>query len=460
MTEVVKQPPQNRQAEWNVIGAMMTQPQVTAEIIGQQMEPDDFFYPDTRLIFSQAVELYYADDPVDAVMVGERLKDPLSRQWQVEPGEVAAKLHGFVASQVYSDAATAHARLVKRLGDKRRIVALLDAARQQIDDPEMLPEEIGDFLTTEASRITTGRMQRGEVLDWMEVGMAYGRELDEARQMREQGIIPGVRTQLPFMDEYWKGILPTELCMVAGEPGVGKSSVCWEAGMGFARQQMHRPAHQRVGTLLLSLEMGLIPSSGRIVTSLTGIDSGKLREGNVNRDEIRHIMTTWAQTRDLPIHFNFASNFKLSQLRALIVEAIRRHNVGFVILDHFRQIDPDRRVNNANQEDEFKARFLKEEICKDLNVAMMCLAHTVKMRRDGGDGRPSLADLRGSYQVAAYCDHVSFVYRPVMYASEDDIADGLVDPTDAELIHAKNRHGALGSAPFTFDPAKMQVRAK
>lgn len=449
----------SRAAEWAVVGAMLTGQEKAAEVIGQQMEPDDFYYPDVRLIFGKAVENYYADDVVDAVSVGERLRDPLSRQWQCEPTEVASKLHGFVASQTYGDAATAHARIVKRLGDKRRIKALLQATDAKLKDDNELPEEIGDFLTTEAARITTGRKQRSEVMDWMAVGSAYVKELNQARALREQGIIPGVRTQLPFMDEFWRGILPTELCMVAGEPGVGKSSVCWEAAQNFAKMQMHRPEHQRVATLLLSLEMGLIPSSGRIVTAMTGIDSGRLREGDVTQAEIQKIAQTWAQARDLPIHFNFASNFKLSQLRALIVEAIRRHNVGFVVLDHFRQVDPDRRVNNANQEDEAKARFLKEEICKDLNVAMMCLAHTVKMKREGHDGRPGLADLRGSYQVAAYCDHVAMVYRPAMYATEDDIEDGVVSTNDAELIHVKNRHGALGRAPFYFNPAKMLVKA-
>lgn len=450
----------SRAAEWAVVGAMLTRSDAAAEIIGQQMEADDFFYPDVRLIFNRAVEHYYADDPVDAVSVGEALRDPLSRQWQIEPNEVAAKLHGFTASQTYNESASKHAQLVKRLGDKRRIKALIDAAGQRLLNPDDLPEEIGDFLTTEAARITAGRASRGEIMSWMEVGAAYVRDLREAKAMRDQGIIPGVRTQLPFMDEFWRGVLPTELCMVAGEPGVGKSSVCWEAGQGFARSQLHRPDGRPVHTLLLSCEMGLVPSSSRIVTAMTGVDSGKLREGDITQDQLQHIATTWAQQRDLPIHFNFASNFKLSQLRALIVEGIRKHNVGFVILDHFRQVDPDRRVNNANAEDEAKARFLKEEICKDLNVAMMCLAHTVKMRRDGGDGRPTLADLRGSYQVAAYCDHVSFVYRPVMYASEDDIEDGVVNETDAEMIHAKNRHGSLGRAPFHFDPSKMLIKAK
>lgn len=458
----VEAPPASRQAEWALVGAMLTRPKAAAEVIGQQLEPDDLYFPDTRLIFSQAVEHYYADMPVESVTVGEALREPLSRQWQCEPGEVASKLYGFVAAQTYADeGATAHANLIKALGDKRRLIVVMEAAKAKLAANEETPSEVGDFLASEAAKIATGRSTRSALEHWMDVGRNYFAYLKQLQAAYDQGIELGVYTGLEFFDRYYKAILPTEMAMVAGEPGVGKSAVCWVAGEGFARRQMVRPPEQRVATLILSCEMGLVPSSARLVTAMTGIDSGRLREGQVTPAEIQKAASTWAARRELPLYFNFASNFKLSQLRALIVEAIRKHNVGFVILDHFRQIDPDRRVNNANQEDELKARFLKESICKDLNVAMMVLAHTVKMRRDGGgDGRPSLADLRGSYQVAAYCDMVTFIYRPIMYADEDKILDENISDTDAEAIHAKNRNGELGAAPFHFDPAKMYVTDK
>src|SRR3954453_6885491 len=119
-------PPASRQAEWALVGAMLTRPKAAAEVIGQQLEPDDLYFPDTRLIFSQAVEHYYADMPVESVTVGEALREPLSRQWQCESSDVASKLYGFVAAQTYSDeSASAHANLIKALGDKRRLLVVM-----------------------------------------------------------------------------------------------------------------------------------------------------------------------------------------------------------------------------------------------------------------------------------------------------------------------------------------------
>src|SRR5206468_8101223 len=137
---------------------------------------------------------------------------------------------------------------------------------------------------------------------------------------------------------------------------------------------------------------GLYSSTMRMVSSLTGIDGGRLRRGDITQQEYTHILREWKLRQDLPIFWNFASNFRLSQARALISEAIRKHNTGFVVIDHFRMLDTDRRYQNGLDADEAKVRFLKENIAKDQNVAVMCLAHTVKVRPDGGEpARPRLS---------------------------------------------------------------------
>jgi replicative DNA helicase len=456
---VPPEPPYSRQAEWSVITRMLTNGDAIAEVIGAQMEPSDFFSMDCRLIYEAAVEAYYADQAVTPVSIGERVRVPLAATWNVPENEVSQKLYETTRGHSFDGGVQDHVELIGRLSDKRRLLELAQSTIVAIQGNELSPQEIGDKLTTEAAAITAGKIARGEVMPWMDVGRDYLKYLNRLRLARESGIEMAAYFGLPFMDSFTKGLAPTELMMVAGEPGVGKSAVTWKAAEGFAHRQQKNPPDQRIGTLILSLEMGLIPSTGRLATSMTGIDSGRLREGDITKSEMEMIARHWSKYEDLGIFFNFASNFRLSQLRALVVEAIRRHNVGLIVLDHFRMVDPDRRVNNPNQEDEAKARFLKENICKDLNVAVMCLAHTVKIKRENSDGRPTLNDLRGSYQVAAHCDMVGFIYRPIMYATEIEIEERTVSETDAEMIWAKNRNGQLGSMPFHFDPAQMVVQA-
>jgi replicative DNA helicase len=149
---------------------------------------------------------------------------------------------------------------------------------------------------------------------------------------------------------------------------------------------------------------------------------------------------------------------RLSQLRALCVEAIRRHNVGLVVIDHWKYLSTDRTFRNPNDEDEEKARFLKQDLAKELNVAVVCLAHTTKGADQREDRRPRMNDLRGSGFVAAHADFISFVHRPFKHASPADVEDGRVKRTDAEMLWEKTRHSVEGAADFYFDPSTMTVR--
>jgi replicative DNA helicase len=132
--------------------------------------------------------------------------------------------------------------VIRRHGDNRKLMELAQSTLRAIQDNEMTPQEIGDRLTTEAAAITAGKVQRGELLSWMDVGRDYLKYLDRLRKAREQGVELAAYTGLPFIDVFSKGIGPGELCMVAGEPGVGKSAVVWKAIDGFARRQQKKPA--------------------------------------------------------------------------------------------------------------------------------------------------------------------------------------------------------------------------
>lgn len=453
----VGDPPVNPVAEWNVIAGLLDQPRLIPEVVGMQVESSDFSMPDTQALYGLAVEHHYADMAVDPLIAAERLRPMLAKLWRVGDANVPAMLQGKLAATGYAENILDHAAIVKRLSTGRALMALALRAVGEVQAGRMSPEEVGDRLGSEALKIVAGKMSRTQLLGWMEVGTEYAKHLRRQRVAHEQGIELAVYTGQPFMDDWTSGIAPTELCFLAGEPGIGKTSVAWQCARGFATRQLGKPPAERVATLVLSLEMGLIPSTGRVVQSLTGIDGMRLREGNITDREWGFILRQWKNNEHLPIKFNFSSNFRLSQMRALIVEGIRKFNVGFIVIDHFRMIDSDERIQNPLQEDEVKVRFLKENIAKDLNVAVLCLAHTVKVPRSEGNRRPRLGDLRGSGQIAAHADFVTFMHRPAKHAGPEEIEAADIKETDAEMCWEKNRHGMGGVAPFYFDPQAMKV---
>jgi replicative DNA helicase len=445
-------------AEWSVLAHMLRDPAVIGEVIGVPLEQTDFSQPDTRLIYTTAVERHYRGQPVDPLVIGELVRDDLAQFWRADPAHVGTLMDKRTRDAEVSGGVLSHAGIVKRLSTKRKIMDACYHALTAIGDGKLTPEEIGDQLSAEALQVTAGAARRSEIMSWMDVGREYAKQLQRVRLAKQQGYEIGVYTGLSFIDDYTTGIGPGELCFLAGEPGSGKTAVGWAGALGFASRQLARDEDKRVATLMISAEMNLYASTGRTVQAITGIDGVALREGAISDRLYHHILREWKNRENLPLLWNFASNFRLSQLRALVAHGIQKHNVGFVVIDHFRMLDPDRKFNNANEVDEARVRFLKENIAKDLNVAVLCLAHTVKI--DEQAGRPRMSHLRGSGMIAAFADQIGFLWSPYKYMSDQARREMDAHPSDIELYWEKNRFGAPAKAELSFYADKMLVKPR
>jgi replicative DNA helicase len=450
-------PPTNTSAEWSVLSNMMLEPKSIPQIISLALEARDFSTPDGRLIYQQVIDRHYQSKSVDPLVVGELCREDLSMYWSADPSSVGELMRRRVDLAKGAGSIAEHGEIVKRLSKSRQI---MDVARKALRECAAgdTPDEVGDRLSTDTLQITAGQARRYELMDWNEAGVEYGKRLAGMIRAHQQGVDIGVKTGLAFIDNATAGIAPGELCFIAGDPGAGKTSVSFALMEGFARRQLSRAPEHRMATLFLCLEMPLLQSMARWVQRITDIPGSALREGSLTRRDWAQFQQEWKMREGLPLVFNFASNMKQSQMRTLVAEAIRKYNVGFVVIDHFRMFDTDRYHSNPNVEDESKVRFLKESLAQDLDVAVMCLAHTVKRGdREGKSARPRLSDLRGSGQVAAHADFVGFLYRQWKEASEESAQAMLMNKTEMEMYWEKNRFGSEDPIPLTFDPLTMLV---
>ena len=450
--------PHNPEVEASVIGQLLARPKLVGEVVGTLLEPSHFHTPAFRALYHEIVSAYYSDEPIDALTIGEHCAKTLSRTWQCDEGRAVAQVQALATGRSFSGAAVDHAKLVKRDADYRALLELADSVREAVGTEQQSPDELAGLTAQRAMQIATSTLLTQEITSYEELGRNFIRRQRELMGARALGIELGAYFGMSFLDNFTRGLRPTELFIMAGEPGAGKSAVTWKAAQNFAERQLKRPVDRRVGTLVLSLEMSEEPSSTRLAQAITGIEGSTMREGATTDQDLAQIAARWGERKDIPLYFNFTSTLRASQMRALIVEAIRRHNVGLVVIDHMRYFDMDGRWNSQIEEDEAKARFLKQDIATQLNVAVICLAHTTKGIEATDDRRPRLSHLRGSGQVAAHADFVAFVYRPYNHAKQEQIDSGDVKRTDAELIYAKNRHGLDGIARFFFDPSTMHVR--
>lgn len=451
--------PHTPEAERSVIGQMMNGGAgVVAEVVGTQLVGRDFHIPAHRMIYERLYENFHADDPIDALSIAEPIAPKLAKAWSCDESEAVTRVGRMATENTFAGDPVDHARLVKKDAQRRWLLSVAASIENEVQKGERDPQEIAATASHRTMRIATTDLLTQEIHPFGDLGREFVRYQKHIQAVVEAGGELGAFFDLRFIDNFTHGLQPTELMMTGGEPGAGKSAVIWKAALNFAERQAKKLPHEQVGAFVLSLEMGQVPSNQRVAQTLTGIDSGLMRAGKLSNQQMGTIVQEWGRRKNIPLYFNFTSTLRASQLRALVVEAIRRHNVGLIVVDHFRYFDMDRRYDNAVQEDEEKARFLKESIAKDLNVAVMCIAHTTKAIEATADKRPNLSHLRGSGQVAAHADFVNFVYRPFMYATEDAKIRGEVRESDAEMIWRKNRHGLDGIAPFFFEPSSMAIR--
>lgn len=452
-------PPHSDVAEASVVASLLGDPKTVPEVVGALLEPRHFFSPGYHLLFEEIVDSYYADDPLDSISVAQRCAKQLAVAWQLEEGDVVQRVTQLVERRKGVDGTVAdHALLVRRYADYRALQELSLEVGRAVEAEDAAPDEIAAEASQTAMQIATSRVLTQEIISFEELGRRFVANQRRLMAARAQGIELGAYFGLPFVDNWVRGFQPTELWFLGGLPGAGKSALAWTAGYLFTRRQLRKPPEERVGAFVLSLEMGEKMSGARVAQTVGEMDGGSLREGKTTGDELRTLVDKWGEQKDLPLYFNHSSILRSTELLALVIEAIRKHNVGLIIIDHWRYLRMEGRFASKNEEDEEKVTFLKQRIAKDLNVAVICIAHVTKGSEQREGGRPKLSDLRGSGQISAEADIVSFVHRPWEYASDEQRASAQVSRTDAELIFEKNRQGLTGISRYYQDLSTMTIR--
>ncbi|GAC1524660.1 MAG: replicative DNA helicase [Marmoricola sp.] len=449
--------PASQRAEEFLLSALLREPTVTSEIVGSMLEPEHFYYRPYRMIFEEVVERHFADETIDALLIAEKVSKQIAGPWGVTEREAVDKilelrnvLPGDTASPLE------HAAIIKRHADLRALLDLAQRLTKAVQEEREEPEQIASALSADAMRIATDTLIRHESHTYGELGKRFVVQMKQKMAMREAGVEIGARYGIPAIDDFTNGHQPGELMILGGPPGAGKSAISWAMARNFARRQMKQPEDQRVGTLILSMEMGEEQSAARMAQAAGKVEGEKIRTGSLSRQELQDVAMAWARERELPLYANHSGYLRESQLRAIVVEAIRRWNVGVVIIDHFKFIKTDGYFGSTNETDDEIVMFLKA-LAKDLNTAVVCLAHTVKSVNTA-DKRPRMEDLRGSGMIAAFADFVGLVHRPFEHATAQQREQGQTGKEDAEMIWAKSRHAGSGTGEFYMDLSTMTVR--
>ena len=291
------------------------------------------------------------------------------------------------------------------------------------------------------------------------------------------GHISGKTTGLNSINNKIGGLHDSDLIILAGRPGMGKTSLATNIAFNAAdrlRRDMDDgiPVEKSVGaaTVFFSLEMSADQLATRILAEQSGISSEALRMGKISRDDFQRLSFASQRLAELPLYIDDTPALTIASLRTRARRLKRRHDIGLVVVDYLQLLQGSGRAsdNRVNEISEI-SRGLKT-LAKELQVPVIALSQLSRAVEQREDKRPMLSDLRESGSIEQDADMVWFVYREDYYAMATEPKEPTdSDPQDvhtkwqawrekmeqitglSELIVAKQRHGATGKVRLRFE---------
>lgn len=431
-------PPQDLVAEKSLLGAIMLQDSVMADIL-TILKPRDFYEKRHELIFTAMMQLYDQHRPIDLLTLTAELKKQKNLR-DIGGAAYLTELSNFVPAAAH---AKAYAEIVERASVRRRLIkAGSEIAAKAYDDDAEVNSLIGaaerDLFEVSDKIVKSDYVAMDELL-----ADAFDR-IEELH--KNKGALRGLKTGFRDLDKKTAGFQKGDLVIIGARPAMGKTT--------FAQNLAYNIATiNRKGVLFFSMEMAANEIIDRMISDVSGVDNWKMRTGNLSDEEFQKIGDALSEMDEVPIYIDDTSSMTIMELRNKARRAMHDHDIGIVIVDYLQLISgSDRYAGNRVQEVTEISRGLKI-LARELEIPVVALAQLSRSVTGRDDPRPVLSDLRESGSIEQDADLVMFLHRPDYYRQNDDNYE---ETHITELIVAKHRHGAVGKIELYFHPELLR----
>jgi replicative DNA helicase len=458
-------PPHNIEAEQALLGAILVNNEAFYRV-SDFLEPKHFLEGIHQRIFELAGGLIRAGKlatpvtlktflPVDLDIAGLTVNQYLAR--------LAAEATTIINAEDYG-------RTIYDLSVRRDLItigedmvnlayeAAVDATPQShIEDAERKLFELAE----------TGRYESG----FQRFAQALTTAVDMAAQAYQRdGGLSGIATGLTDLDSKMGGLQKSDLIIVAGRPGMGKTALATNIAYNVARafaQGDVRPDGTRetvnggvVG--FFSLEMSAEQLATRIIAEQTGIPSNKIRRGAIDEADFEKIKDISIELQSLPFYVDETGGLSIGQLAARARRLKRQRGLDLLVIDYVQLLGSTRRSSENRVQEITEITTRLKALAKELNVPIMALSQLSRQVENREDKRPQLSDLRESGSIEQDADVVMFVFREEYYLTNKEPRPGTADHdkwrTDMDAVHGKaeviigkQRHGPTGTVALQFD---------
>ena len=455
--------PHNLEAEQGLIGAILTDNSIL-EQINDGLREDHFFDPIHGRIFAAVSRLISRGQLANPVT----LKSYFVGDVAFDQIDIEKYLIELAENVLFLSDAPDYAEDIRQCFLRRALIKISDETihKARTADLEMTAEtqieeaEQQLFTLAESDQTSTGLMP-------------FSESLIKAIQMAENarktaGGLSGLGTGLHSLNNLMGGLQKSDLIILAGRPGMGKTALATNIAFHVATTTLTDENPQHVA--FFSLEMSSEQLANRILSERSGISSADIRRGKLAPNQFTDLVRASGEIENAPIFIDDTPALSVSQLASRARRLKRQKDLGLIVVDYLQLLAAPlgQRTENRVQEISTISRTLKS-IAKELDVPVIALSQLSRAVEQREDKRPNLADLRESGSIEQDADVVMFVYREEYYLNKSE-PDRRPEETEehyntrhdrwkekleqaegrAEIIIAKQRHGSTGVVHPSF----------
>ncbi len=440
----VRIPPHNLDAEKAVLGALLTNGSNSGAVVDTVtsiLKSEDFYRDAHRIIYDAILEIVHANKTADFITVGEEL----DRRKRLDAVGGLAYITS-LANESVSYNVEEHAKIISEKAQLRR---LIDAGNKIVGMTYAGEDEPTAILNKAEQMVLDVSGQTQSESSFAPIGDVVLSNLDKLNALQQHdGAITGVPTGFKDVDHVFNGLQKSDLILVAARPAMGKTAFTLNIAQNVTMLYDKTVA-------FFSLEMGKEQLVARILSSVAGVSSEKLRRAyNMDPTDWEKVIAAADRMSKAKLFIDDTPGLTVQDMRSKLRRLKVEHGLDLVIVDYIQLMqgrNSGKGSENRQQEVSEISRNLKL-IAREFNVPLIALSQLSRSVESRPDKRPVLSDLRESGSLEQDADIVIFLYRDKYYDENSEKGD------NAEVLIRKHRNGSVGTVELQFIGELTQFR--
>ena len=425
-------PPASMEAEQSVLGAMLLD-QNCVLIAVEKLKEEDFYSNQHKKIYNAMYDLASMNKPVDIVTVSEKMGEgeALSSEEILYLTSLTESVPSLSNIEHYID-------ILKEKAKLRKLISVAASIADMGYTSEGTASQIINIASDEIYKIENAATTN--TLQPLKDALVLGYQSIAKASNSKNGLM-GVSTGFNLMDKKLSGLQPSQLIVVAGRPGMGKTSFALNIAEHVATKEGKAVA-------MFSLEMSREQLGLRLLCSTSGVNSQSARTGDLSEEDFYAIADAMGPLSAAPIYIDYTAVIGPTEIIAKVKKLQRTisQEIGLVIIDYLQLMQGSSTFRNENRQQEISniTRNLKVA-AKEIGVPIMLLSQLSRATEKRENKRPMLSDLRESGAIEQDADVVLFLHREDYYQENTS-----GEQSRSQIIIAKQRSGPTGTIDVTW----------